>query len=501
MSLSQTQSMQATLMNIAQINPAQKNQATAQEFNNQDFFNILNQQKSAQAANPANPAGNTKAPNQQQAAAADASAQKEATAAEAAKPAEPAKPIAGTQQTQQNQPAQAQHSAQNDAASDTPSMAQLSEEESRDLQEANELLSSLAGILAHNQAAATVTPTVAQTPSDKPLEVLAVDELTLEAEDPFQHAARQSLENMGEQLNDDAAQQNLDPEAFEQVQNLKKDNLTAGNLADTVKTAAETSDDAQVTLSAASATTTTDAAKNKANEDIFRQNLAPQQAAKPELSSILEAKLQPVGDEKGVSMTAATTLATNAQASAAANAKLEAALPTQQNAALPSVQTPMSSPKWSQEIAQNLMIMASRRLDMAQMAITPAHLGPINVALKVTQDQASVLFVAATPQAKEALEQNMNKLATMLAENGLQLQDAQVSSGQSQEDRQAAQHAFLMQQQQQNQTAPEHQGEFAALAANMGLPGQAPAVNSTQNTQPNQAPRAPVDDGRVSVFA
>lgn len=491
MSLSQMQSMQATLMNIAQVNPAKKNQAAAQEFNNQDFFNILNQTKNTQAVNQS--ANQVSVNNQNQSAQATTTeVQKTENTQTVAQPSSAASTKSAPQTKQEQTTTQTQVEDGAEAAQDVR-LSQLNDTEARDLQEANELLSSLAGILAQNQAATVVAP-VTQASADKPLEVIALGELTLETDDLLQRAARDSLENMGEQL-DEQAQQNLDPEAFEQVQALKKENLSAGDLAETVKTGTAAAEEAKVLNVATNATTSAEVTKTK--EDIFRQNLAPQQAAKPELSSVLEAKLQPVGDEKGVSMTAATTIAT---AATTTNTKLDTVMPTQQNVALPSVQTPMSSPKWSQEIAQNLMIMASRRLDMAQMAITPAHLGPINVALKLTQDQASVLFVAATPQAKEALEQNMNKLATMLAENGLQLQDAQVSSGQSQEDRQAAQQAFLMQQQ-QNQTAQDHGGEFAALAANMGLPGQSPADNSTQNTSSHQASRASVEDGRVSVFA
>ena len=155
------------------------------------------------------------------------------------------------------------------------------------------------------------------------------------------------------------------------------------------------------------------------------------------------------------------------------------------------VHTPMSpDPKWGKELGQNLLMMVNTKMDVAQMQVNPPNLGPIEVSLRLHQDQASVLFVAATPQAKDTLEQHLPRLAAMLADNGIQLNGAQVSSGDSQE-RQAAQMAFM----QQNQSS--RQDESAPKFSVHGMPTAAPVSPPV-----TPAPVKSVDgDDQLSVYA
>jgi|GEM_PF-6771356 len=155
------------------------------------------------------------------------------------------------------------------------------------------------------------------------------------------------------------------------------------------------------------------------------------------------------------------------------------------------VHTPMSpDPKWGKELGQNLLMMVNTKMDVAQMQVNPPNLGPIEVSLRLHQDQASVLFVAATPQAKDTLEQHLPRLAAMLADNGIQLNGAQVSSGDSQE-RQAAQMAFM----QQNQSS--RQDESAPKFSVHGMPTAAPVSPPV-----TPAPAKSVDgDDQLSVYA
>jgi len=106
--------------------------------------------------------------------------------------------------------------------------------------------------------------------------------------------------------------------------------------------------------------------------------------------------------------------------------------------ALPlSISTHLSDSNWSQALGHQMMTMVNLKSDQAQISLNPSHLGPIEVSLKIDQNQAQVVFNAATPQAREAVENSLPRLASMLAGSGIQLSDAQVSSGQSGDRRQA----------------------------------------------------------------
>ncbi len=155
------------------------------------------------------------------------------------------------------------------------------------------------------------------------------------------------------------------------------------------------------------------------------------------------------------------------------------------------VHAPMSpDPKWGKELGQNLLMMVNTKMDVAQIQVNPPNLGPIEVSLRLHQDQASVLFVAATPQAKDTLEQHLPRLAAMLSDNGIQLNGAQVSSGDSQE-RQAAQMAFMQQNQssRQDESAPKFSVHGMPIAAPVSEPVLPAAVKSVDG------------DDQLSVYA
>ncbi|VEB44074.1 flagellar hook-length control protein [Chromobacterium violaceum] len=84
--------------------------------------------------------------------------------------------------------------------------------------------------------------------------------------------------------------------------------------------------------------------------------------------------------------------------------------------------------------------MVNLKMDKAQIQLNPPQMGPIEVTLKMNgTDQAQVLFTAAVPATREALESNMHRLSSMLSSSGIQLTDSQVSSGNSGQQQQAFQ--------------------------------------------------------------
>ncbi|MBN3003223.1 flagellar hook-length control protein FliK [Chromobacterium alkanivorans] len=132
------------------------------------------------------------------------------------------------------------------------------------------------------------------------------------------------------------------------------------------------------------------------------------------------------------------------------------------------VQQPVTDPNWAKAMSEQVMGMVSLKADKAQIQLNPPQLGPIEVTLKMNgNDQAQVLFAAAVPATREALENNMHRLSSMLAAGGIQLTDAQVSSGQSGQQQQAFQRG---QSQRQNESAePEPMDALSSIKAARGI--------------------------------
>ncbi|MCG8992888.1 flagellar hook-length control protein FliK [Laribacter hongkongensis] len=153
------------------------------------------------------------------------------------------------------------------------------------------------------------------------------------------------------------------------------------------------------------------------------------------------------------------------------------------------VQTQVGRPGWSEEVGKNISLMLRHRLDGAQMQLNPAHLGPIEISLKLSADnQMSVSFVAASAQTRDALEQGMNRLAQMLSGQGVQLADAQVSSGQYGDGRQAQEFAG-------NGNPGQERQRADAPVFSLDMRDETPAGIAV----PRETPLGP--DGLVSVFA
>ncbi|TXG79620.1 MAG: flagellar hook-length control protein FliK, partial [Thermomicrobiales bacterium] len=74
-----------------------------------------------------------------------------------------------------------------------------------------------------------------------------------------------------------------------------------------------------------------------------------------------------------------------------------------------------------------------KELSSAELVLTPPSLGRVEVQLTVAGDQTSAVFVAATPAARDALEQALPKLRDFLADAGINLSQATVG-GESSRD-------------------------------------------------------------------
>lgn len=81
----------------------------------------------------------------------------------------------------------------------------------------------------------------------------------------------------------------------------------------------------------------------------------------------------------------------------------------------------------AQALADRISLMQSRGMQVAEMRLDPPHLGSVRVQIRMQGEQASVVFQAANAHARDLLEQSLPRLREMMADDGLQLADAQVS--------------------------------------------------------------------------
>ena len=108
---------------------------------------------------------------------------------------------------------------------------------------------------------------------------------------------------------------------------------------------------------------------------------------------------------------------------AAANLAAPAMQPVQMT-----VNTPVNQDKWADEFSQKITWLASSNKDQtAELHLNPPQLGPLDVVIKVSGDQATALFTSPHAAVRDAMEQAMPRLRDMLADNGIMLGNTTVS--------------------------------------------------------------------------
>ncbi len=78
-------------------------------------------------------------------------------------------------------------------------------------------------------------------------------------------------------------------------------------------------------------------------------------------------------------------------------------------------------------VKEKVMLMINQKLQNVEIRLDPPELGSMHVRLNLQNEQAAVTFTVQNQQAKEALEQNLGKLRDMLAENGVDVGDANIN--------------------------------------------------------------------------
>ena len=82
---------------------------------------------------------------------------------------------------------------------------------------------------------------------------------------------------------------------------------------------------------------------------------------------------------------------------------------------------------WDNALGQKVLWMVSQQQQVAELTLNPPDLGPLQVVLSISNDEASATFVSQHADVRQALEAALPRLKEMMAESGISLSSATVS--------------------------------------------------------------------------
>ncbi len=209
--------------------------------------------------------------------------------------------------------------------------------------------------------------------------------------------------------------------------NQSDDNLLINvlNLADnSLKTGTSETNAAQVALTKE---TLADESLNKlSNSELLSQLLVPKQKlSEVELNQTINANLVDVTTQQ-----TPDTLLNSDKTSpnlSLVNQATPAMTKTDSVVTLPQVDVPLNKAGWGQAVGERLMMMVNDKVQSAQIMLNPPELGPIEVRVNLSKEQASVHFMSNHVTVRDAIEEAFPRLKEMFSQNGLNLSEANVS--------------------------------------------------------------------------
>lgn len=116
---------------------------------------------------------------------------------------------------------------------------------------------------------------------------------------------------------------------------------------------------------------------------------------------------------------------------AATSALASAVMPTILNsdfpAEIPQITAPLGSSSWADEFSQKIVWMSTQQNQIAELHLNPPDLGPLNVLLKISDNQLTAQFTSPHSAVRDAVENALPKLRDILADSGIKLGNATVS--------------------------------------------------------------------------
>jgi flagellar hook-length control protein FliK len=129
---------------------------------------------------------------------------------------------------------------------------------------------------------------------------------------------------------------------------------------------------------------------------------------------------------QGIAQSVASLMASGIQPNMLANNKTANSLQT--------ISSPLGSKGWSEEFSQKITWMGTQQNQVAELHLNPPNLGPLDVVLKISDNQATALFTSPHSAVRDAVENALPRLREILADNGITLGNTMVSD-QSPRDR------------------------------------------------------------------
>ena len=99
------------------------------------------------------------------------------------------------------------------------------------------------------------------------------------------------------------------------------------------------------------------------------------------------------------------------------------------------ISTPIQDKRWAQDFGDRITFFAKADIQVAQINITPAQLGPIQITLNLNGDQASLAFASPHAEVRKAIEDAMPNLREMLSTAGISLGQSNVGAQLPQQQR------------------------------------------------------------------
>jgi flagellar hook-length control protein FliK len=178
-------------------------------------------------------------------------------------------------------------------------------------------------------------------------------------------------------------------------------------------------------LAAAGADLASDAKATGADSADLRTALA---------STAVKAELKPELDAADLALQQArdaAAQATPAPAAALAQAQPAALLAAEAAAAAAgeALSARVGTSQWENQVGQKIVYMVGSEEQTASLTLNPPDLGPLQVVLSVSNDQASVTFSSNELEVRQALENALPRLREMMGESGIALGNASVNAG------------------------------------------------------------------------
>jgi flagellar hook-length control protein FliK len=92
------------------------------------------------------------------------------------------------------------------------------------------------------------------------------------------------------------------------------------------------------------------------------------------------------------------------------------------------VSVPVQSTRWGDSFSERVVWITGQNVHAAEIHIEPPQLGPIEVRVSITNDQANLMFTAPHAVARDAIQTSLPRLQEMLIDSGLTLGNVSVGA-------------------------------------------------------------------------